>query len=69
MLLVKLEQEDWNRVLAVLSQGPWNIVNPLIMAIGEQLRYQATAGAAVTPRPNGPDAEDQNSLGKGLNQA
>lgn len=47
MLLVKLEQEDWNRVLAVLSQAPWNVANPLIMAIGEQLRAQ-------TPRPNGP---------------
>lgn len=45
-LAIHLEQEDWNRVLAVLSQAPWNIANPLIMAIGEQLRAQA-------PRPNG----------------
>lgn len=54
---VELEQEDWNRVLAVLSQGPWNIVNPLIMAIGEQLRAQA-------PRPNGPQEpqEDQEPI-------
>lgn len=37
-MTVNLEQEEWNRVLAVLSQGPWNIVNPLIMTIGSQLK-------------------------------
>ena len=46
MIAVKLELEDWNRVLAVLAQAPWATVNPLIMSIGEQLRSQA-------PKPNG----------------
>lgn len=43
---VSLEQDDWNRVLACLSEIPWKIANPLIMAIGEQLRAQGQ-------RPNG----------------
>lgn len=45
-MTVDLDQESWNRVLACLSEIPWKISNPLIMAIGEQLRTQ-------TPRPNG----------------
>lgn len=47
MIAVKLELEDWNRVLAILAQAPWATVNPLILAVGEQLRQQAQ-------RPNGP---------------
>ena len=50
MIEVRLTGEEWQRVLAVLAQGPWASVNPLIMSIGEQLRAQA-------PRPNGPMAE------------
>lgn len=57
---VYLPLEDWNRVLAVLSQAPWNVANPLIMAMGEQLRAaQSTAAPAPSeparPRPNGAD--------------
>lgn len=47
MIAVNLELEDWQKVLGILAQAPWAQVNPLIMAIGEQLRSQA-------PRPNGP---------------
>lgn len=46
MIEVKLSMEDWQRVLQLLSQGPWAVANPLIMSIGEQLRAQQ-------PRPNG----------------
>jgi hypothetical protein len=35
---VRLPIEDWNKVLAILSQAPWVQANPLIMAIAEQLR-------------------------------
>lgn len=45
-MTVNLELEDWNKVLAILAQAPWHQVNPLIMAIGEQLRQQQ-------PKPNG----------------
>ena len=47
-MLVNLDQPEWNQLLAILAQAPWNIANPLIMKIGEQLRLQ-------TPKPNGED--------------
>jgi hypothetical protein len=50
MIEVKLSLEDWQKVLAVLAQAQWQVVNGLIMHIGEQLRAQAT-------RPNGPDQD------------
>lgn len=45
-MTVNLELDDWNKVLAILAQAPWNVANPLIMAMGEQLRQQQ-------PKPNG----------------
>jgi hypothetical protein len=50
---VRLELEEWQRVLGVLAQAPWATANPLIMKIGEQLRMQEPAPA----RGNGVDAE------------
>ena len=47
---VHLEQLEWNQLLAILSQAPWNVANPLIMRIGDQLRAQA-------PKPNGGDMQ------------
>ena len=56
MTSVSLEQQEWNAILQILAQAPWQTVNPLILRIGEQLR-QANAGpTSVTGRPNGPDA-------------
>ena len=46
MIAVQLEMEEWQRLLAIVAQAPWATANPLIMAIGEQLRAQ-------TPKPNG----------------
>ena len=43
-MTVNLELEAWQRVLALLSAAPWRDANPLIMAIGDQLRAQ-------TPQP------------------
>jgi hypothetical protein len=40
MVEVRLDPQEWNQLLQVLSQAPWNIANPLIMKIGEQLRAQ-----------------------------
>lgn len=54
MIAVVLSPEDWNKVLAVLATGPWNAVNPLLMAIGEQLRQAQTAGADY-PKGDGVD--------------
>lgn len=48
-MTVNLDQPEWNQLLAVLAQAPWNVANPLIMKIGEQLRAQSAPEA----RPDG----------------
>jgi hypothetical protein len=53
--MIRLELEEWQRVLGVLAQGPWATVNPLIMKIGEQLRMQEPGPEGVRPRGNGAD--------------
>lgn len=50
MIEVRLPLEQWQQTLAILSQAPWATANPLIMAIGDQVRSQ-TSGQ--TSRPNG----------------
>jgi hypothetical protein len=55
--VVRLDLEEWQRVLGVLAQAPWATANPLIMKIGEQLRMQEPApvrgnGAAVEAAPD-----------------
>jgi hypothetical protein len=55
--MVRLELEEWQRVLAVLAQAPWATANPLIMKIGEQLRMQEPMPPAQPSRGNGVDAE------------
>jgi hypothetical protein len=45
MIEVRLDMEEWQRVLGILAQAPWATANPLIMKIGEQLRAQAQQGA------------------------
>jgi hypothetical protein len=43
MPTVSLDNEDWQKVMAILAQAPWNVANPLLMKIGEQLRLAQTA--------------------------
>jgi hypothetical protein len=58
MIEVRLPLEQWQQVLAILSTAPWATANPLIMALGEQLRARTTAPEGVVrPRGNGADAE------------
>ena len=57
MRMVTLDLEEWQRLLGVLAQGQWALVNPLIMKIGEQLRMQEPAAPAQPSRGNGVDAE------------
>jgi hypothetical protein len=45
---VDLEDAEWRQVLAILAQAPWNVANPLIMKIGQQLQ-------AAQPKPDGED--------------
>jgi hypothetical protein len=37
---VQLDDEEWQRVLAIIATAPWNVANNLLMKIGEQLRHQ-----------------------------
>lgn len=57
MVEVKLPIDEWQKVLGILSQAQWALANPLIMAIGEQLRAQAEMAAKREDavRPNGED--------------
>ena len=55
MIVVQLEQQQWNAVLAIIARAPWQEANPLIMAIGEQLRQAQGAAQEPRQRPNGPD--------------
>lgn len=55
---VSLDQEEWNRVLAVLAQAPWNVSNPLIMKIGEQLRAATTPPSGAPKQGNNADYHD-----------
>jgi hypothetical protein len=62
--VVRLELDEWQRVLAVLAQAPWSTANPLIMKIGEQLRMQEPMPPAQTSRGNGVDAEAASQGGR-----
>lgn len=45
MLTVTLEITEWNQVLSMIGAQPWNIANPLLMKMGEQLRQQQQLAA------------------------
>jgi hypothetical protein len=50
---VHLAPQEWNQLLQILAQAPWNVANPLIMKIGEQLRAQSPVEASgQSNRPN-----------------
>lgn len=57
-MTVDLPGEDWNKVLAILAQAPWATANPLIMAIGEQLRARG-------PQPGGEREQASNPSRRG----
>jgi hypothetical protein len=40
MPTIQLDDEEWQRVLAIIATAPWNVANNLLMKIGEQLRHQ-----------------------------
>lgn len=40
MAMVELNDQQWGQVMALLSEAPWKVANPLLMAIGDQLRLQ-----------------------------
>ena len=48
MPTIKLDDDEWQRVMAIISQAPWNVANPLLMKIGEQLRMQTVQQQQTT---------------------
>jgi hypothetical protein len=40
MPTIELNDNECQQVLAILSDAPWRVANPLLMKIGEQLRVQ-----------------------------
>jgi hypothetical protein len=49
MSTVQLEDEEWQRVLTIIAGAPWNVANPLLMKIGEQLRHQQATNSGEVP--------------------
>lgn len=60
MIEIKLPTDEWQRVLQILARAPWQEANPLIMAIGEQLRTaQLPAKHRAAGMPEAPDGEER----------
>jgi hypothetical protein len=58
MFSVQLEETEWNQVVSALAQAPWNIANPLLMKISNQLRAQKESEqSTIKQHPTG-DGED-----------
>jgi hypothetical protein len=49
MSSVHLDDEEWQRVLTIIAGAPWNVANPLLMKIGEQLRHQQVTNSGEVP--------------------
>jgi hypothetical protein len=49
MPTVQLDDEEWQRVLSIIATAPWNVANPLLMKIGEQLRQQQQHNSDFKP--------------------
>lgn len=54
MMMVRLEQQEWNQLIAMLATQPWQQANPIIMKVAAQLQAQG-AGQTAPGRGNGPD--------------
>jgi hypothetical protein len=52
---VTLQAQQWNAVLAVLSDQPYRLSAPLIEAITTQANAVAVATAGAPSQPNGSD--------------
>jgi hypothetical protein len=53
-IAVHLSNQEWGQVMLVLANAEgkginWSITNPLLMAIGDQLRVQAMTSGAQHP--------------------
>jgi hypothetical protein len=58
-LSVTLRAEQWNQVLALLADGPYRVVNPLIVDVQMQLMSQEPERERVVPwrpQPSQPES-------------
>jgi hypothetical protein len=54
MIEVRLDMEEWQRVLGILAQAPWATANPLIMRVAAQLQEAQSGRNAHAPeQPDG----------------
>lgn len=49
MPTVQLDAEEWQKVMAIVASAPWNVANPLLMKIGEQLQRQTLGNSKEMP--------------------
>jgi hypothetical protein len=42
-MTVELTEAEWNQVISILAQAPWNVANPLLVRITQQLQAQKAA--------------------------
>ena len=53
-IAVRLNVDTWNIVLSLIAKGPWEIANPVILAVQQQLR--ATLAPLPADHDRRPDA-------------
>jgi len=66
-LTVTLEAQQWNAVMALLSEGPYRIAAPLIEAIQRQCMAASTSLLPMM-QGNGEDTVAQRQQGNGKDQ-
>jgi hypothetical protein len=49
MPAVHLDDEEWQKVMAIIATASWTVANPLLLKIGEQLRMQSEQRRADGP--------------------
>lgn len=56
---VELDEREWQQVISILAGAPWNVANPLLMKIGNQLRARPTNSDSAdhVPPPSSADEE------------
>jgi hypothetical protein len=42
MPTVDLSIEEWQQMMALISEGPWRVANPLLMKLTAQLQHQSS---------------------------
>jgi hypothetical protein len=51
MLSVQMNEQEWQQIIQILATAPWNVANPLLMKVGEQLRKQQTNSGNMQEMP------------------